>query len=451
MADAPKMNVRVLSRKEEDFTRDRKSDTIKVFRNPDPKLHPFEKAREYTRALNSVKHDKVFAKPFLYALDAHADGVYSMTTIPTSLIHMLSGAGDGEIRMWDLSTRKTKWSAKGHSGIVRGLCSDPFGEHVFSCGTDKTIKMWNTEIKNEDDQIRPVNTYLGQNSFSGIDHHRAKNIFATSGVQVDIWDHSRSDPIHSFTWGCDSVTTVKFNPVETNILVSCASDRNIVLYDIRSKSPLRKLVMHMSTNAVCWNPMEGFNFSTANEDHNCYTFDMRKLEQALVVHQDHVAAVMSLDYAPTGKEFCTGSYDRSIRIFQNDGGHSREVYTTKRMQRIFSVKYSADNTYVASGSDDTNIRLWKARASERLATLLPRQIAKKNYSEKLKERFAHVPEVRRIARDKPTPTALLKAKKLKHIIKAAKGVKEQRVRKHSKPGSVPFVNEKAKRIVKVIK
>jgi hypothetical protein len=29
----------------------------------------------------------------------------------------------------------------------------------------------------------------------------------------------------------------------------------------------------------------------ANEDHNCYTFDMRKLKSALCVHMDHVSAV----------------------------------------------------------------------------------------------------------------------------------------------------------------
>ena len=37
--------------------------------------------------------------------------------------------------------------------------------------------------------------------------------------------------------------------------------------------------------------MEAFNFSVANEDHNCYTFDMRRLDTAMKVHTDHVSAV----------------------------------------------------------------------------------------------------------------------------------------------------------------
>lgn len=61
---------------------------------------------------------------------------------------------------------------------------------------------------------------------------------------------------------------------------------------------------------------------------------------------------MDVDYAPTGREFVAGSYDRSVRIFKYNGGHSREVYTTKRMQRVFAVRFSGDATYVFSGSDD---------------------------------------------------------------------------------------------------
>ncbi|KAJ8577873.1 hypothetical protein ON010_g1333 [Phytophthora cinnamomi] len=37
------------------------------------------------------------------------------------------------------------------------------------------------------------------------------------------------------------------------------------------------------------------------------------------------------------------------------------------MQRIFSVKFSADANFVLSGSDDTNIRIWKAEASKKLS------------------------------------------------------------------------------------
>ena len=116
------------------------------------------------------------------------------------------------------------------------------------------------------------------------------------------------------------------------------------------------------------NPREPFNFVLANEDHNLYTFDLRKLEKAMMIHKDHVSAVMDIAFSPTGKEFVSGSYDRTVRIFSATGGRSRDVYHTKRMQRIFCVNYSADARFVLSGSDDTNVRIWKAEASDTLGT-----------------------------------------------------------------------------------
>lgn len=59
----------------------------------------------------------------------------------------------------------------------------------------------------------------------------------------------------------------------------------------------------MNSNALCWNPLEAMLFTVANEDQNLYTFDMRKIDKPLQVHMDHVAAVMNLDYSPTGYTF----------------------------------------------------------------------------------------------------------------------------------------------------
>ena len=38
------MKIKVITRAAEDFTRERKSDVVKVFKNPDPVIHPFERS-----------------------------------------------------------------------------------------------------------------------------------------------------------------------------------------------------------------------------------------------------------------------------------------------------------------------------------------------------------------------------------------------------------------------
>ena len=111
-------------------------------RNYDPALHPLEVPREYTRALNSTKLERVFAQPFVGNLDGHGDGVHTLCKHPSQLSILLSGACDGEIRIWNLATRVCLRTLNAHDGFVRGICMNPSASLFFSCGNDKLIKHW---------------------------------------------------------------------------------------------------------------------------------------------------------------------------------------------------------------------------------------------------------------------------------------------------------------------
>ncbi|KAJ1864991.1 Protein sof1 [Coemansia sp. RSA 2703] len=446
------MKVKALSRSTADFTRETKSDIQILPRNVDPELHPLERAREYKRALNAAKVERMLAKPFLAGLSGHIDGIYSMAKNPWDLDRIVTGSGDGELRMWSLASQETIWRApEAHRGIVKGVCNIPGGDtdRFLSVGTDKMVKVWSrTEGAVAADGVTPetIASYSGKHAFSGIDHHRRRPLFATSSSLVEVWDVERSEPIANLTWGADTINTVRMNQTEVNVLASCGTDRSIILYDLRTNSPLAKLLMTLSTNAISWNPMEAFMFATANEDHNIYTFDMRRMDHAVNVLRDHVSAVMDVDYSPTGQELVSASYDRTLRLWDVGNGHSRDVYHAKRMQRVFCAKYTQDNKYILSGSDDGNLRLWRARASERVGIKSNRERATIEYADKLKDRFKYVPEVRKVLRHRNIPTAIKKASQTKQVMLQSRKRKEENRRKHEKDAK-PRVPERKKAII----
>lgn len=437
------MKIKMMCRNPADYVRETKKDIVPIQRNYDPDLHPFETTREYTRAMNAVKMERIFARPFICSLDGHRDSVQCVSKHPTQLSLVLSGSCDGEIKIWDVAQRICQETIPAHNGFVRGICVVPDGDAFYSVGNDKLIKRW-TMNKYE----TPAMTIVGKHVFTSIDHHYKHRQYATSGETVSLWDEQRAQPLQTFKWGADSHARVKFNPIETTVLASCAADRSIVLYDTRQSVPLRKITLQMNSNTLAWNPLEAFVFTTASEDYNLYSFDVRYLQRPVNIHKDHVAAVIDVDYAPTGKEFVSGSYDKTVRIFPADKGHSRDIYHTKRMQHISCVQWTMDNKYVISGSDEMCLRLWKAKASEKLGVTRNREAETLEYNEALKEKFAHFPKIKRIAKQRHLPKHVYHANREHKAIREGQKRREANARLNSKPGSVPFVSERAKLVLK---
>ena len=144
----------MLKRDPADYLRETKHDIHKVPRNFDPELHPFEANREYVRALNAAKLERVFAKPFLGALDGHGDSVTCCQAHPTRLSRAASSAADGQVKIWDLCKREcVKTFDQGR--FVRSISFNSNGTRLTSVGDDKRIITWNTS---DDEDVEPVAT-----------------------------------------------------------------------------------------------------------------------------------------------------------------------------------------------------------------------------------------------------------------------------------------------------
>merc|ERR1712226_337486 len=206
--------------------------------------------------------------------------------------------------------------------------------------------------------------------------------------------------------------------------------------------------MGMRSNGVRWNPMQPMNFTVANEDCNLYTFDMRKLTKAIGWHWDHVLPVLDLCYSSTGQEFVSASYDQTVRLWSVDASRSRDVYHAKRMQRVLCCAFSPDCRFVLSGSEDTNVRVWKTRSDQKLGVLTEREKHAVAYRDKLVEKFSRLPEIKRIKRHSHVPKFVKSMSTKRRTMRDARARKDSNRRKHSKPGTVPHVPHKKRHVIK---
>lgn len=397
--------IKVLSRNIDEYIRESKHDIQKIHRDYTPESHPFEEAREYVKALNATKLERSFAKPFLYDLTGNSDAVNILTNHRSRLTTVYSGAFDGVVKEWNIASKSPNFTLRAHSGKINGLVAT--SERLISIGDDCFIKHWDNDplTDKSDEKYVPVQTISTKATPRCVDAqwNVASPFYATGDISstVNVYNPETSDPIRSYTWGNDSLTSIKFNPTEPQLLATSSQDRSITLYDIRSSKPIRKVTLAMNSNMLTWNPQNPLEFALANEDKNAYIFDTRKLSHASKILKGHIAAVMSICYSPTGRQLVTGSYDKTLRIFNTHGNNSSnsvDVYHTKRMQKVWAVTWSGDNRYILSASDEFNVRVWKAKAWDRLGYLSANQKKNRDYQEALKKKYASFPEIRKISK-----------------------------------------------------
>ena len=428
--------VKILSRNIDHYIRDSKHDIHKVHRDYNPTSHPFEEAREYVRALNATKLERSFAKPFLFDLKGNNDAVSVLINNKNKLNSLFSGGHDGVIKEWNLSSKSSNFSIKAHSNWVTGLAQT--GNKLISIGNDKLIKFWDLDplnLSSNQSQNLPSFQIACKADLKSLDSQYSKtsdNYLAVgdSNGEINLYEQGtgRTDSVITFNWNnsTDTVNDVKFNPTEQNLLLTCGMNRSICLYDIRQNSPLKKVTLEMNSNQCLWNPHNPLQFAIANEDNNTYLFDTRRLDHASKILKGHISSVMSLSYSPTGRQLVTGSYDKTIKIYNihgNSSSNAIDTYHTKRMQKVASVLWSLDNKYILSASDEFNIRCWKAKAWDRLEYLSASQKKSRDLAEALKKKYQNHPEIRRISKHRHVS---------KHIFVQSQQRREQLGRKKRK-------------------
>ena len=80
--------------------------------------------------------------------------------------------------------------------------------------------------------------------------------------------------------------------------------------------------------------------------------------------QGHTDLVRSVAFSPDGKKVVSGSYDRTVRLWDAETGETIGEPWQGHTDRVWSVAFSPDGKKVVSGSYDRTVRLWDAETGE---------------------------------------------------------------------------------------
>lgn len=199
----------------------------------------------------------------------HAAGVTSMAHYAGSPEMLATCSSDLCIKIWHSSLETGRLcvnkTLKGHSNVVSSICFAPSGRWLYSAGRDKLIKVWNT------DTGYCVSTAKGHTQWiKTLDVSPDGSLLASAGMDqcVRLWSLSSANPIvepkAALAGHMHVIEQVSFAPERQDLLVSCARDNSVRIWNTATESLLITLTEH--TNWVRSIAFKGHHFVSVSDD-----------------------------------------------------------------------------------------------------------------------------------------------------------------------------------------
>ncbi|KAJ3062592.1 hypothetical protein HDU98_001529 [Podochytrium sp. JEL0797] len=248
---------------------------------------------------------------------------------------------------------KTTQILTGHSDEVWFLAFSPSGEHLASASKDQTVIIWDAHT------FEPVHILRGHEDHVSVvawsmDSQRL--ITGSNDRSVKLWDVNNGECLQTYTLHTDTITSLAFLPTTpTTAFVSSSIDKNILLWSLEGH------VLHK------WNGVRVTDLNITNDgskmvtisDKRIRVFDMSTKEEILSLQeQDSITSInTSTDgrYALVNVSACQEIHMWDLhenRILRKFTGHKQGRFV------IRSCFGGTAQTFVLSGSEDSNVYVW---------------------------------------------------------------------------------------------
>ncbi|XP_070538797.1 WD repeat domain-containing protein 83-like [Ptychodera flava] len=237
-------------------------------------------------------------------------------------------------------------------GAVRAIRFNVDGNYCLTCGSDKSVKLWNPH------RGLQLKTYQGHgyevlDAASSCDNSQ----FTSCGGDkcVILWDVATGQTTRKFRGHIGRVNCVKFNE-ESTVILSGAIDSTVRIWDCRSRQMEPIQVLDEAKDSVTSIAVSDHEILTGSADGKIRRYDLRVGQ----LFADCVGKpVTCVNFTKDGQCALVSSLDNTVRLLDKDSGELLGEYAghSNTQYKIDSCLTETD-THIVSGSEDGKICFW---------------------------------------------------------------------------------------------
>ncbi|MDY6784445.1 MAG: NB-ARC domain-containing protein [Cyanobacteriota bacterium] len=271
----------------------------------------------------------------------------------------------GTIYLWNVRDGKKLLAFKGHEDWIFDLAFSPQGHLLASGSLDRTIKLWDVPtgecLKTLSDHSMGI---------SCVAFNREGNLLASgSGDQtVKLWDVETGECRATLTGHGNIVRAIAFS-ADGEILASASLDKTIKLWSAKTGKCLRAIEDSCAVFALAFAPTPSSTplLASGGDDFEIKLWDAIA-GQCLQTLSGHQERVWSVAFSGDGSYVASGGDDFGVKVWEVSTGNCLKTLPGHN-ERVWSVAFSPNSPVLASGSDDSTVKLWDVGTGQCLRSL----------------------------------------------------------------------------------